>query len=595
MEKQEKNLLKKGRAYLMEELGLDNNSLVGTEEYQNLKAEFEEKQNKIIEKLKEIKAGTKEYVEIANEYVKLQDIYANKITEIANEIENRNFEQLGGKAENIIADAKKRAENMIQALYRSQNDLSYAKQQEELENTGEDEEPFLAGLNEFIPQKVSIDMALACIHADLVRHYEELENDEASIKEINDFITDLVANSDLIDYKRKDLDSFKELDKNAKQKELNLQLFSSDEEIMSFEDYSIVKHTPISQLKRNIMLTDNVMTELFRDPNIYVIANNGNTWIVDYRSNNEVKDGIEPINTFFTLKYDGTNIKLSNNIDGYDESIFNSIITAMLDARDKHIPNWDTPILTAEELQQIATGRTGKKIKLTSKQEKKINDSLYKMLHTDIIIDYSQEYDRRNFIINGEEDSIDSLTDQGLMLNWQKREVKTRNGRRKSAYQFLGMPILAQYCLSKNRVLSTNPKLLYVSEELSSKENSLEFTQYIAKRIQSIKDGRYFETKILYNTLYKEAGVLKPSKKLKREDYKNDNAYKQAIKDAKRRDREIVDKILTAEKENGFIKNFKKIKKGYEYVGVELIFDSKETYDIKANKIKYIKGKNKIK
>ena len=136
------------------------------------------------------------------------------------------------------------------------------------------------------------------------------------------------------------------------------------------------------------------------------------------------------------------------------------------------------------------------------------------------------------------------------MLHFRKGELVSEKGRVFKSIQIIAEPILLTYNRSKKTLL-TIPMEYIGLEGQNTTDKTIAFQDYLLMRIFSYKSKKMRENKILYDTLYRDAGQERP------EDSKGFI-----------RDRETVVRMLQEWQDKGLIAGFSEIKEGRSYTGI---------------------------
>ncbi len=84
--------------------------------------------------------------------------------------------------------------------------------------------------------------------------------------------------------------------------------------------------------------------------------------------------------------------------------------------------------------------------------------------------------------------------------------------------------------------------------------------------INGIRNSR----RILYSSIYESTGIEPPEDRLSRANYANDTAYSRNIRKEAQKDRDKIAGILETWKQKGWIKDYKPVKQGKGFIGVDI-------------------------
>ena len=244
----------------------------------------------------------------------------------------------------------------------------------------------------------------------------------------------------------------------------------------------------------------------------------------------------QTVQIFVALKYMGADIKLNRKIGGFDKAVYNAISTL-----------WSAgnACITVKDIYETMNGLKKSK-KLSEAQERKIRASVDKMRFTNCYIDFSQELNA----IKGESD-IESGKLSDNMLHISEAIAVMNNGETKNAYKIHTEPVLYTYNRIKRQLISVPIGLLDTSQALSNTDDVIALREYLIQQIQNMKKGIRNSNKMLFDTIYKEAGIKQTTNRT------------QIM-----RDRDKVIAILEAWKDKQYIKGYELTYSGKSINGV---------------------------
>ena len=512
--------------------------------------DLEAKQNQIKQEMYKYNHASKEYTDLSSCLVSLTGQFYSIINDINEQMEDAHFSTLGGKAENIIADAKRRAKAMLEAIYDTKNNIV------DLDLTGEDS--FLQGLYEPIECKVSVEEALKFIYTDLSRHFSVLKNDEESTKLLQDYITDLVANSELVEHNGQGKNETCKNGLDSMQLEIRKPL--SELKKFSFMNDKINKNPLYIPAQLSKQLTEN-LTE---------------TWGIE-----QAPAGSKiSVPVYLSLEYKGDNKFISKKLTFKDTIVYNTISTIWRNEKLKN-PEMNSLIITPQEIWRTMNGVTDFAVKVPQKKIKEIEESIEKMRFTRCVMDISKELNKGWYtiddsrVVNG---SIDTY-----LLKCDKVTFRTEKSRKLSGYKIENEPILYSYNKAKEHALSFDFDLLNTRETLSNVENKTEFQHYLLQEIVNIKNGKR-NPKIKYNTIYEKTEILPPEERIDKSKYANKKSYQSAVRREFRNDRKKIKTILDVVVNEKEIKGYTELEDGTSYEGIMIILNEEDVKEIEKSK-----------
>lgn len=263
----------------------------------------------------------------------------------------------------------------------------------------------------------------------------------------------------------------------------------------------------------------------------------------------------EPVIAYVSFSYDDTadleilNKKGRFNITAYDRRVYNAVSTLFTNGRGT---------VSLSEIFSVMTGYA--RTNPTKSQIATIEKSLEKLKSIKVYIDMTQEVrhrlikDKKPLIAAGvlcdQSDNIRKAVIEDNMLHFRKGELTTESGKVFKSIQIMAEPVLLTYNRAKKTLL-TIPMEYIGLESRNATDKTIAFQDYLLMRIFGYKNRKMKENKILYETLYRDAGQEKP------EDSKGFI-----------RDRETVAKMLREWKDKGLITDFAEIKEGRSYTGI---------------------------
>ncbi|RXM73650.1 hypothetical protein DP144_13865 [Clostridium tetani] len=149
--------------------------------------------------------------------------------------------------------------------------------------------------------------------------------------------------------------------------------------------------------------------------------------------------------------------------------------------------------------------------------------------------------------------NIDNGLLEGNILATKKITVTT-SGKTIEAYQLLDKPILYTYAQTTKQVITIPIKLLQTKEKLRSTDEVIVIREYLIRRIEVIKNSNKHSNKILYDSIFKEMGLINPTKQ------------------KKEKVRKAVKEILNYWINENYITKFEEYKEGRTFKGLNLFY-----------------------
>lgn len=515
-------------------------------------AEFKQKRHEIIEayavKVNEAKQAAEnakgaEKEELTRIYKALLDESTHAFLSYVQSCEEEEFKKIKGGTKGILKHAQKLLPKIIEGLEREQGDIF------ELATKG----GAIVFKNDEGGEKIQMkaDYALTYIKYHLRLHIEALEGDAEASKKL---FADIAAAVNACDFVEDITDG---------------ELQPEDVNSLQF------RRKPLTKIKTYGLMNDKINAQLLQDStDIFQQEADGQLtlrWEIMESGKNE-----DPIPVYVALTYEGEGLKISKKLTAFDKQVYEAIGTRFYYARQED-PN--APLcITPQEIWRTMNGKStsDSKVMPTEKQEKRICESMHKMRFTSLIMDITEEINRRNYAFD--DDRIIGGTINTYLLKCDEVNFITENGRKLHGYKIDKEPILYTYNRIKDRLLYVPYEMLDTSAYTSEAENVAEFKGYLLQQIQLMKNakeqgkkGNYFKrnSTILIETIYRETGIQTPEERIEG-NYANEATKQQAIRRARKTDREKIEKILDAWKAKAWIKGYEAVKNGTQTRGYDI-------------------------
>lgn len=299
-------------------------------------------------------------------------------------------------------------------------------------------------------------------------------------------------------------------------------------------------------------------------------------WLVDQSAENK-----KPVpTTVFLTNTDKDLLKelrgTKKNIKPFDRAVMDTIGSAFKTWEYSHPGE---PLhLSPTALFRLMKGKQpgDKSCRVSDKQRQDLAASIRKLSATEFTIDIKAEVNAKYL----NEDGLKLLEKSGKLKGFYLTDrlvdaialgAFDENGRRTPMeYVFSRKPILCTYCEAKGQYLSIPFDVLDVFTDKSVTEYAIEVRNYLIIQIENMKNGKGYRrsNKILWETLYKSTGMKDPHRRVElREEgdekgenkvvFANENSRQTAIRKERAKDKALVDNILKAWEQKGYIKAFK--------------------------------------
>lgn len=323
------------------------------------------------------------------------------------------------------------------------------------------------------------------------------------------------------------------------------------------------KRAPLSEIKTYGLMNDKVNAQLIAS-DAFTQDTDGQmrlVWAV-----NQSGKSREPIATYISLMYEGTETKLSKKMTGYDNAVYNAVSTQFYYWRKEH-PG-EALYITPQELWRTMNGKDGH-VSPSAKQVEKTVKSLDKMRFTRFTMDIKAELEAG--YISLDDERLVKGEFETYLLKADKVVFETEKGRKVEGYRITDEPILYTYNQAKKHILWVDYDLLNTSDKKNIGDDTIIFTNYLLQRIQNYIGGQLASNRILFESIYQATGIETPEIRIKLTNCSSEDNYRASIRKAFKRDRDTIEAILTSWKDKGkLIKDFKPVKKGNAVIGYDL-------------------------
>lgn len=241
------------------------------------------------------------------------------------------------------------------------------------------------------------------------------------------------------------------------------------------------------------------------------------------------------IKTSVSLSFDfDENIDLPKNYTQYDRAVFNAICS-LYEAGNTHF--------TPATVYRVMTGKN-REINITPQTISAVTRSIEKQRRSTVKIDGTTELQKRKV------DGAEKLTFDSNILNLDKVTAIV-NGNEGEYYYFLRSPILYDYCKYTRQII-TVPLNLLDTKTVKNTSEIIVIKEYLLRQIELIKNGYRNNSKMLYDTIFKECGISMTDRSIAK------------------RYRGYIEKLLQEWVEMKHIKAYKEYKQGNKIAGIEV-------------------------
>lgn len=340
----------------------------------------------------------------------------------------------------------------------------------------------------------------------------------------------------------------------------------------SLEEYAANNTQLISEIMKRAPLPDIHTYGIMNDKvNAQLIASEAFTQDTDGQMRlvwavNQAGKSREPIATYISLLYEGTETKLSKKMTGYDNAVYNAVSTQFYYWKKEH-PG-EALYITPQELWRTMNGKDGF-ASPSAKQVEKTIKSIDKMRFTRFTMDIKAELEAG--YISLDDERLVKGEFETYLLKADKVVFETEKGRKVEGYRITDEPILYTYNQAKKHILWVDYDLLNTSDKKNIGDDTVVYTNYLLQRIQNYIGGQLASNRILFESIYQATGIEAPESRIKLANCSSEDNYRASIRKAFKRDRDTIEAILTSWKDKGkLIKDFNPVKKGNAVIGYDL-------------------------
>ena len=245
--------------------------------------------------------------------------------------------------------------------------------------------------------------------------------------------------------------------------------------------------------------------------------------------------------TYNSLTYKGEHINITgkHEFTAYDRAIHNAVCSLYVAGNET---------ITPTMVYRAVNGMSDSE-KASPQAIEAISNSIDKSRYMELKVDFTKEAEARNI-------NIEKAVIEDYLLNATKVKIKTC-GNIVEGYKINKMPMLYQYAQYTKQILAVPSKLLDTKKATRNTEEIIPIKEYLVRRIEVMKHDKTMSNKILYDTIFDEAGISHPTK---------EKSFKL---------RADIKAILELWKNQKYIKNFEEYRQGKFIKGIEIFLYEK--------------------
>ena len=317
-------------------------------------------------------------------------------------------------------------------------------------------------------------------------------------------------------------------------------LISALEKIKRFSGYYI------KNISNNSLITDKLKSII---PETFYITNNklSNEITKDFVNKGQIELVVMKsrkkgdVTTYNSLTYDDENIKITGRYEftAYDRAIHNAVCSLYVAGND---------IVTPAMVYRTMNGMTETEY-VSSQAIEAVKNSLDKSRFLRLRINFTEEAKARN--INVDRAEIDNYLLPAKVITVEA------GGNRIDAYKIYETPALYKYAQYTKQIISIPLELLDTKEATRNTEEIIPIKEYLIRRIEIMRHDRTMSNKILYDTIFEEAGIGQINR---------DKSYDL---------RKGIKAILNLWKNQNYIKDFQEYKQGNSIKGIKIFINER--------------------
>lgn len=469
--------------------------------------------------------------ETIKKFISLENALQVEVENFSLQCQQKRFDEIKkGGADAIIKNGKEQAELVIELLHKDLlNDYKNLKPKAISESLAMGKIGIYKNNNIYI----STNYAFYWIKEELRLHIEALKDNREKLQELMEEIIAIIESNDLTD---------------------NSELTDEEQKPLKVNRF---RRSPLKDNSIYGIMNDKANARIMQDTGVFSMKADGQIkFVIDQAGKNELNN----ILTTIVLTPEGENVSLSKKLNGYDNAVYNAVADLFHNWKDEH-PN-EPLYLSPQEIWRRMNGKSTRdgQAKPSQNQLNKIRQSMHKMRHIDFEMNIKAEVDAHR--VNFDDDNrFNGYYIKDYLINCAEAGYTTEQGRYiPDGFRINCEPILYTYNEKKKHILKLPFNLLDISGALSDSENVTEFRQYLIQQILLMHNGKRQSCRILLSTIYEATGVLAPEERIENT-YANKETWQQAIRRARKADREKIEALLELWKTkeyngNAFVKKY---------------------------------------
>lgn len=205
------------------------------------------------------------------------------------------------------------------------------------------------------------------------------------------------------------------------------------------------------------------------------------------------------VKTVVSLSFESNDVELSKPMTPFDRTVHNAVATL-----------WHEGVRTFTT-RQVWYAMTGKDKQPNKEQAERLEKSLDKQRFTRAVVDFTAEARGRRLKLDGE--PLKSCTIDAYMLNAEKVDIESANGRKVTGYVINKPPVLYWQASSIGQVATYPVRMLDTSDVMQDTDENIVIKSYLLNRIELMRGKSKLSNRIRYETVYEQVGVDSPDKK----------------------------------------------------------------------------------
>lgn len=276
----------------------------------------------------------------------------------------------------------------------------------------------------------------------------------------------------------------------------------------------------------------------------------------------------ESVPVLISISYEDLPATARKKLDAFDITIINHI-GSMFYYQQQKFPKSELKI-TLRELWANIIGKDSGKVSVRPEKLEMLRRRIERLSVTLLGMDISAELERGWYSLDDERLVSGYVKDN--MIHATAVRFKTEKNRIVDGYLFLKMPILFAYCLAKRHLITVPFDMMQIDGKVD--EDTIKIRDYLVREIENIKNGYRKQRTFRLDTIYEKTGMIPPSERLNKENYKDydkatgkSKTYEANVRKAASSDREKIEQILNTWVSKGSIFGYHWNRKGRSITG----------------------------